>query len=82
MKPKVCLHGDTQAADHGSEQTTYLCTLNRLLIRAVKALGNAGESVAAEVWAALREQSPDEAERLSGAVHYLTRSNLRPRKET
>jgi hypothetical protein len=55
-----------------------LRALNRLLIRSVKALGDAGQTdlacrIAAEAWAALRNEQPDEAERLNGVLHYLTR---------
>jgi len=91
MKPKVCTHGDTRPVppppDRGSEQATYLHMLNRLLIRAVEALGDTRQPdlacrIAAEAWAALREESPHEAERLNGPLHDLTRPNLRPRKET
>ena len=68
-------------------ETDDLRALNRLLIRALKALGDAGETdaacrLAAEAWAALRKEWPDEAERLNGALHYLTRPNSRQRKET
>lgn len=85
---------DAQSQDHVSAtqlprdaQTGHLRDLNRLLIRAVKALGDAGEAdlacrIAAEAWATLRKKSPDEAERLNGALHYLTRPNLTERKET
>ncbi len=62
------------------EEIDLLRALNRLLIRAVKALGDAGQAdracrIAAEAWAALRNEQPDEAERLNGALHYLTRPN-------
>src|SRR5512146_311860 len=68
-------------------ETDDLKALNRLLIRALKALGDAGESetacrLAAEAWAALRKERPGEAERLNGALHYLTRPTSRQRKET
>lgn len=74
-------------SDPGREQISHLRTLNRLLIRAVKALGDAGEPdlacrIAAEAWATLRKESLDEAERLNGVLHYLTRPNSTPRKET
>jgi hypothetical protein len=56
--------------------------VNRLLIRAVKVLGDGGQvdlacRIAAEAWAALRKEHPEEAEKLNGALHYLTRPNLR-----
>jgi hypothetical protein len=78
---------EATGSDLGHKQISHLRTLNRLLIRAVKALGDAGEPdlacrIAAEAWATLRMEAPDEAERLNGALHYLTRPNLTPRKET
>ncbi len=68
-------------------ETDHLHRLNRLLIQAVKALGDEGQTdracrIAAEAWAALRKEWPEEAERLNGALHYLTRPNPRQRKET
>src|SRR5690348_17869127 len=73
--------------DTRQAETDDLRVLNRLLIRALKALGDAGESetacrLAAEAWAALRKERPSEAERLNGALHYLTRPTSRQRKET
>ena len=55
--------------------------LNRLFVRALKALGETGQSelacqLAAEGWSAIRGAHPDEAEKLNGALHFLTR----PRK--
>ena len=74
-------------SDARRTETDDLKMLNRLLIRALKALGDAGETdaacrLAAEAWAALRNERPDEAERLNGALHYLTRPTSRQRKET
>lgn len=65
------------------EEFSLLRALNRLLIRSVKALGDVGQTdlacrIAAEAWAALRNEQPDEAERLNGVLHYLTR----PQPET
>jgi hypothetical protein len=62
-------------------ETESLRRLNRLLIRAVKALGDEGQTdlacrIAADAWAALRRDHPEEAERLNGALHYLTGPNL------
>ncbi|MDE2229638.1 MAG: hypothetical protein KGL11_11445 [Alphaproteobacteria bacterium] len=56
-----------------------LRSLNRLLIRALKALGDAGQTdlacrIAAEAWSSVRTARPQEAEKLNGALHYLTRS--------
>lgn len=52
--------------------------LNRLLIRALKALGGEGQTdlacrIAAEAWSALRQERPDEAAKLNGVLHFLTR---------
>jgi uncharacterized protein (DUF2249 family) len=60
--------------------------LNRLLIRAVKALGREGQTdlacrIAAEAWSSIRRAHPEEAERLNAALHYLTRPQVH-RKET
>lgn len=51
--------------------------LNRLFIRALRMLGEAGEEeaacrLAAEGWSLLRHDYPDEAYRLNGTLHYLT----------
>lgn len=52
---------------------------NRLLIRGLRALRDAGEGelacrLAGEAWSAIRGTLPDEAERLNSALHYLTRT--------
>lgn len=59
--------------------------LNRLLIRAVRALGTAGRTelarhIASEAWTALLKQRPEEADRLNGALHDLTRRRRRRRR--
>jgi len=64
-----------------------LRSLNRLLIRALKALGDDGQTdlacrIAAEAWSLLRTERPEEAEKLNGALHYLTRPAHRKEKET
>ena len=55
--------------------------LNKILVRALRALGDAGEKdnacqLAAAGWALLKEADPKEAERLNGALHYLTRDRF------
>ncbi len=55
-----------------------LRSLNRLLIQALKALRDRGEGdlaccIAADAWSAIRKASASEAEKLTGALHYLTR---------
>ena len=51
------------------------------------ALGDKGETdlacrIAAEAWSAIRLLQPQEAERLNGALHYLTRPVQRKKKES
>jgi len=57
-----------------------LVSLNRLFIRSVLELGNAGLNdmacrLAGEGWALLRHDNSREAERLNGVLHSLTRSH-------
>ncbi|SRX93819.1 hypothetical protein [Acidothermus cellulolyticus 11B] [Mycobacterium shimoidei] len=52
--------------------------LTRVLSRALRALGEAGQpahasSLAAAAWAVLRRERPADAERLNGILHYLAR---------
>ena len=52
--------------------------LTRILARACRQLGNAGQPsdaarLAAEAWSLLRHRYPDDAERLNGTLHYLSR---------
>ena len=52
--------------------------LTRVLARACRQLGNAGHPsdaarLAAEGWSLLRHGFPDDAERLNGTLHYLSR---------
>jgi uncharacterized protein (DUF2249 family) len=76
----------SDAPSGAARETECLPGLNRLLIRAVRALGDAGREesacrIAAEAWALLRRTHPREAERLNGALHYLTRPKPPPSKE-
>ena len=53
-------------------------TLLRVLARALRALGEAGEPeeasrLAAEGWSTLRHTQPEAATRLNGTLHYLAR---------
>jgi uncharacterized protein (DUF2249 family) len=53
-----------------------LSQLNALFIRALKALGEAGQTdlasrLAGEGWKEIRHESPEEAEKLNGALHWL-----------
>ena len=59
--------------------TAALQELTRLIERAARELGDAGHSesastITASAWAAIREQLPKEATRLTGIVHRLTNS--------
>lgn len=61
--------------------------MNGLLIRAVRALGDEGQTelacrIAAAAWAALHDVRPKEAEKLNGTLHYLTRPVPNQPKET
>jgi len=56
-----------------------LTQLNGLFIRALKALGEAGQvdlasRLAGEGWKEIRHESPEDAEKLNGALHWLNRS--------
>lgn len=62
--------------------TRSLPDITRLFIRALKALGDSGETdlacrIAAEAWSLMRSDYPREAEKLNGALHYLTRPSNR-----
>ena len=61
--------------------------INDLLVCALRALGDAGQTdlacrIAAEAWATLRHERPAEADRLNSALHYLTHPKHNQRKET
>lgn len=63
------------------ETGALIAPLNKILVRALRALGDAGEKdaackLAADGWALLRAADPQEAERLNGALHYLTRDRF------
>lgn len=73
--------------DVRQDDTDDLHVMTRLLIQAVKALGDAGRTelacrLTAAAWTTLRKKRPREAERLNGVLHYLTRPALQQRKET
>lgn len=56
-----------------------LLHINRLFDRALRSLGDAGQTdkaceLAAEGWKLLRNAWPREGERLNGTLHYLTRA--------
>ncbi len=61
--------------------------VNRLLIRALKALGDKGATdlacrIAADAWSSIRKTHPEEAEKLNGVLHYLTQRNHQKERET
>lgn len=73
--------------DDRRAEIDHLPAPNRLLIRAVKALSDTGQTdlacrLVAKAWATLRNERPDEAERLNGALPYLTRPKSSQQKET
>lgn len=54
-----------------------------VLVKALRALGQAGKPdaasrLAAKAWWALRDVSPREAERVNGAMHFLARLPAEP----
>ena len=54
-----------------------------VLVKALRALGNAGHPdaasrLAAKAWWALRTSRPREAERINGAMHFLARLPVEP----
>lgn len=63
------------------DEAPLLTTVNRLLVRALIALGETGEpqrhtacTLAASAWSTLRHTNPREAERFNGVLHRLTRA--------
>ncbi len=78
-RPCVARAGEPSAGDE-------LRRFNRLLIRALKALGDADQvelacRIAADAWSSMRRIHPDEAEKLNGVLHYLTLRNRPTEKE-
>ena len=64
-----------------NDEDEVLAAVNRLLLRALLELGEAGEAqrrsactLAASAWSALRRSQPREAERFNGVLHSLTRA--------
>jgi hypothetical protein len=65
----------------GPEREEALPAIERILVRALIALAETGESqrhmactLAASAWSALRQMNPREAERFNGVLHRLTRA--------
>jgi Zn-dependent protease with chaperone function len=68
----------TEAVPTRAGDEDLVPALTRLLARALRALGEAGQPVrasqlAATGWSALRHEHPSDAERLNGLMHYLAR---------
>jgi hypothetical protein len=64
------------AADHVAEDA--IADTTDVLVKALRALGQAGHPdaasrLAAKAWWALRDQYPRRAEQVNGAMHYLAR---------
>jgi uncharacterized protein (DUF2249 family) len=69
------------------DTSAALSPLNRILIRALKRMGDTGDTdaacrLAAEAWSLLRHDWPQEAQRLNGVMHNLTAPGRVNRKET
>ncbi len=80
---------DDSRASAATPQASADClgAIDRLFVRALKALGDEGQTeiacrIAAEAWSVIRKDFPNEAERFNGALHYLSRATHRKRKET
>lgn len=63
----------------GARTSDALAELNKILIRALTALGAAGEDdqacrLGASAWSVLRHEYPREAQRLNALLHALTRT--------
>ncbi|MGB5948836.1 MAG: DUF2249 domain-containing protein [Parvibaculum sp.] len=68
------------------DRDASVSSLNRIFIRALKRLGDAGDidaacRMAAEAWSLLRHDWPEEARRLNGVLHNLTSPNRMGKKE-
>lgn len=64
-----------------NEQDKVFSAINRLFVRALLALGEAGDAqrhtacaLAGSAWSALRNSQPREAKRFNGVLHSLTRA--------
>lgn len=67
------------------ESAAVIPELNRLFILALKHLGETGETdaacrLAAKGWSLLRSEHPQDAQRLNGVLHYLTRPDASTRR--
>jgi hypothetical protein len=63
--------------DENKPTDERLTQLNKLLVKVLKDLACAGRrdaacTFAAEAWSLLRHETPKEAERMNGLLHYLT----------
>ena len=75
-----CLHvlrGITIVSEQQPSEGETLAELNRLFVRSLRGMADAGQvdeacRIAAEGWSRLRHVAPREAERLNGVMHYMT----------
>ena len=72
-----------QVNEPGAVLVEALVETPDVLVKALRALGNAGRPdaasrLAAKAWWALRTTRPREAERVNGAMHYLARLPAEP----
>ena len=82
MSQQSTICGERIVARHAGAASETASSLDRLLRRALLALGEAGQTdcacrLAAEAWSALRHERPRDAERYSGLLHFLTASKRR-----
>ena len=73
----------SQANERGARLEEALVETTDVLVKTLRALGNAGHPdaasrLAAKAWWALRTTRPREAERVNGAMHFLARLPLEP----
>ena len=85
--PEERLSGSGQPHPGAAFTADLVKALNRMLVRALLELGNAGSDdtacrIAGESWSLLRHREPREAERLNGVLHSLTRSQCRSKPKT
>lgn len=67
------------------DETEALNRLNRLLVEALRRLADEGHTdeacrIAGRGWSVLRHVAPHEAERINGALHYMTGATARAQK--
>ena len=73
----------TQSNDRGARLEEAVVETTDVLVKTLRALGNAGHPdaasrLAAKAWWALRTTRPREAERVNGVMHFLARLPSEP----